>query len=77
MRERQAGSLRGVELLTCITENKDIVSAKSGGKEPVGFAFLQMLFCVGIEMNKTKKIRGWLERHMGVPLLDADKLDKK
>ena len=58
MRERQAGSLTGVELLACITENKGIVSAKSGGKEPAGFAFLQKLLCVGIEMNKTKKIRG-------------------
>ena len=33
MQERQAGSLTGVELLTCITENKGIVSAESGGKE--------------------------------------------
>ena len=34
MRERQVGSLSGVELLACITENKGIVNAESGaGKE--------------------------------------------
>jgi hypothetical protein len=72
-----------------VHQYKGIVSAESGGKEPAGFAlvsekvqvvraeFLQKLLRAGIEINKTNKIRGWLERHMGVPLLDADKLVKQ
>lgn len=86
MRERQAGSLTGVKLLKCITEYKGIVSAESGGKEPAGFAvvpekvqvvrgeFLQQMLRAGIEIKKANKIRGWLERHMAVPLLDDVKL---
>ena len=50
MRERQAGSLKGVKLN------------------------LRELLRAGIEMHKANNIRGWLERHMGVPLLDTDKL---
>jgi hypothetical protein len=35
---------------------------------------LRELLRAGIEMHKANNIRGWLERHMGVPLLDTDKL---
>jgi hypothetical protein len=39
--------------------------------------YLQELLRAGIEMHEANKIRGWLERHMGVPLLDTDKLATK
>ena len=86
MRERQAGSIAGVKLIACIADYKDTVIAESGGQQPAGFAlvpekvqviraeFLQQLLCAGIEINKTNKMRAWLERHMGVPLLDSQQL---
>jgi len=86
MRERQAGSLAGVKLLACITEYKGTVSAESGGQQPAGLKlvpkkvqviraeFLQELLRTGIEIQKANKVRAWLERHMGVPLLDSEKL---
>jgi hypothetical protein len=89
MRERQAGSLTGVKLLACIEDYKGTVSAESGGQQPAGFAlvpekvqviraeFLQQLFHVGIEITKVNKLCPWLERHMGVSLLDDDKLVKQ
>ena len=41
---------------------------------PARAEYLQELIRAGIEMHQANKNRGWLERHMGVPLLDADKL---
>ncbi len=63
---------------------------ESGGKEPAGFAlvpekvqvvradfFQQFLLCGNRdEEDQQLQIRGWLERHMGVPLLEAHKGDK-
>ena len=86
MRERQAGSLAGVKLLACIADYKGTVSAESGGQQPAGLAllpemvqviraeFLLQLLRAGIEIQKANKVRAWLERHMGVPLLDSEKL---
>ena len=36
--------------------------------------FLQEMLRAGIEVHKTNKIRGWLERRMSVPLLDDNNL---
>jgi hypothetical protein len=36
--------------------------------------FLQQMQCTVIEVNKVNKIRGWLQRRMCVPLLDANHL---
>jgi hypothetical protein len=36
--------------------------------------FLQEMLCVVIESHKDNKIRGWMERHMSVPLLDDTNL---
>jgi hypothetical protein len=71
-----------VKLLACITDYKDTVIAESGGQQPAGFAlvpekvqvirveFLQQLLREGIELAKVNKLCPWLERYMGVPLLD-------
>ena len=86
MQQKNSGSLRGVQLLQCITEYEGVVLSQTVGQEPVGFAevpetvqviraeFLQEILCVGIEVHKDIKIRGCLERHMSVPLLDEKNL---
>ena len=38
MQQKIAGSLRGVQLLQCITEYKGVVRSQAGGEEPVRFA---------------------------------------
>jgi hypothetical protein len=70
LRETIAGSQRGVQLLQCITDYKDVVSSQTDGQEPAAFAlgtetflviradFLQEMLYAGIELQKTKKIRG-------------------
>ena len=76
--------LWGVQLLQCITDYKGVVSSQTDGQEPDGFALvperrlsssghscriLQEMIREGIELQKTKKIRGCLERHMSsIPL---------
>jgi hypothetical protein len=74
VQQKISGSLRGVQLLQCITEYKGVVRSQAGGQEPVGFSevpesvqviraeFLQEILRVGMEVHKDNKIRGWLER---------------
>ena len=38
VQQKIAGSLRGVQLLQCITEYKGVVRSQTGGQEHVGFA---------------------------------------
>jgi hypothetical protein len=86
VQQKLAGSRDGVRLLECIAQYKGVVRSQAGGQEPVGFAqvpetvqviraeLLQEMLRAGIEVKKVNKIRGWLERRMSVPLLDADNL---
>ncbi len=86
VQQKIAGSRDGVRLLECIAQYKGVVRSQAGGQEPVGFAqvpetvqviraeLLQEMLRAGIEVKKVNKIRGWLERRMSVPLLDADHL---
>ena len=84
--QKIAGSQRGVQLLQSITDYKVVVSSQSDGKEPVGFTlvpetvqviraeFLQEMLRADIELHKTNKLRGWMERRMSVPLIDDTNL---
>ena len=38
VQQKISGSLRGVQLLQCITEYKGVVRSQAGGQEPVGFS---------------------------------------
>ena len=50
VREKIAGSQRGVQLLQCNTDYKGVVSSQSDGQEPAGFAlFLETVQVIPAE----------------------------